>query len=65
MRTLERIKWSFIALAAVGIILFWVFGFNDNEQFSAYSLFAAGICSFVALIAIGLQALRKRNGFYY
>ena len=39
----EIIWWVCVAIAALGIIVFWVAGFNDCMQLSEYAFFTAGI----------------------
>ena len=62
MKRLEKIQWSFLTLSELGIVVFWIAGFNDRLDISA--IITAGICAFIALFCIGLTELRKRNYSY-
>ena len=48
-----------IVLAAAGIVIFWIAGFNGNLEVSKWSFLAAGIAAGVADVTIGLRALRR------
>ena len=63
MKRLETIKWGSLVLAEIGIVAFWISGFNDRLDISAVSLAVAGIFGYVFLACLGLQKLRSRNGF--
>ena len=53
-----------LIIAMVGVVLFWTAGFNGNMAISQWSLIAAGVSCWGALIGIGWRKLRQRN-FYY
>lgn len=60
MNKFEKISYAGIALAVVGIVAFWIFGFNNNLEASKWSFFFAGISAWLALISLGLNKLRSR-----
>lgn len=62
MKKLETIWWSFVLLAAVGVVLFWYFGWNGNQTGAVWSISVAGVLAWFALGAKGLYVLRERNG---
>ena len=43
MKKLEKIQWSFLTLSELGIVVFWIAGFNDRLDISAISFITAGI----------------------
>lgn len=53
-----------MTIAALGIVLFWVFGFNGHEDAAAVSFATAGVAAGVALSAAGLWHLRRRRSFF-
>ena len=64
MKKLEKIWWTFLTIAALGIVLFWVFGFNGHKDAAAVSFATAGVAAWVALSAAGLWHLRRRRSFF-
>ena len=60
MNKFEKIGYAGIVLAAVGIVAFWVFGFNNDLEASEWSLFSAGVSAWIGLISLGLNKLRFR-----
>ena len=61
---MEKVIYAAIVVAAAGIVIFWIAGFNGNLDLSKCSLLAAGIAAGVADVTIGLRALRRwRCGF--
>lgn len=52
----------FIALSAIGIVVFWLSGWNGHKDVAVWSFVTAGICGFIALAVKGLAALRRYNG---
>ena len=61
---MEKVIYAAIVLAAAGIVIFWIAGFNGNLDVATWSLLAAGIAAGVADVTIGLRALRRwRCGF--
>lgn len=61
MKKLEKFIMAALVVAMMGIIVFWIAGFNENYQLAAGGFFAAGVSAWIALIAIGLKHLRYRN----
>lgn len=61
MKKLEKIIMVALVVAMVGIIVFWVAGFNDQMRLALGGFLAAGISSWIALIAIGLKSMRYRH----
>ncbi len=57
----EKIWWTGLAIAVLGVVAFWIFGFKGNLNAAACSISVAGISAWAALAALGLQKLRKRN----
>lgn len=57
----EIIWWVCVAMAALGIIVFWVAGFNDCMQLSEYAFFTAGIFAAVALLSKLIASVRRKN----
>lgn len=60
MNKLEKTFMIGMVVAALGIVVFWVAGFYDRLDISAIAFFAAGIAAWIALIAGGLNHLRRR-----
>ena len=58
MKKIEKFIMAALIVAMVGIVIFWVAGFNDQMQLAAGGFWAAGVSSWVAIIAIGLKHLR-------
>jgi len=48
-----------IVLSVVGIICFWVFGYNKAEILAAWSITIAGICGYVFLGCLWLRHRRQ------
>lgn len=61
MKKLEKVIMVALVVAMMGIVIFWVAGFNDRMQLAAGGFLTAGISAWVALIAIGLKHLRYRH----
>ena len=61
MKKYEKIIMVALIVAMMGIIVFWVAGFNDLMQLAAGSFITAGVSSWIAIIAIGLKHLRYRH----
>lgn len=61
MKKIEKIIMVALIVAMMGIITFWVAGFNDQMQLALGGFLMAGISSWIALIAIGLKRLRYRH----
>lgn len=63
-RRLEKIWWTALGIAEISIVGWVVFGWNGKMEAGAWSLLVGGVAAFVALGALGLKALRERNGVY-
>ncbi len=63
-KKLEKVWWTFLTIAEIAIVGWIVFGWNGKMEASAWSFFIGGAAAFVALGAMGLKALRTRNGVY-
>ena len=50
-----------LIVAMVGIIVFWVSGFNGNYQLAAGVFLTAGVCAWIAIIAIAVKRMRYRH----
>ena len=61
MKKLEKFIMAALVVAMMGIIVFWIAGFNDQMQLAAGGFITAGVSAWIALIAIGLKRLRYRN----
>lgn len=55
MRKSEKIWWISVSIAAIGIIVFWIAGFMDKLNISAWSLTVAGIFGVIAISAKAIQ----------
>lgn len=55
MRKSEKIWWVSVSIAAVGIVSFWIAGFTDHLNVSAWSIAAAGVFGIVAILAKAVQ----------
>ena len=53
-----------MTVAALGIVAFWIAGFNGRLDIAGYCFFGAGISGFIALIALGLHKVRDCNSGY-
>ena len=49
------------AIAALGILVFWIAGFKDKDTLAAYDLVTAGISAGIFIINEGIIAFRNRN----
>ncbi len=63
-RKLEMAWWVFVGIAAVAIVAFLICGCKGYMDAAAVSVVIAGIAASVALAAMGLKALRERNGSF-
>jgi len=61
MKKIELVKGVAISIAAIGVILFWIFGFKGLNEQAMGSLVAAGCFAWVAIFAIIGEAIYKRN----
>lgn len=64
MKKLEKVWSFFVTMAALGIVAFWIAGFNGRLDIAGYCFFGAGISGFIALIALGLHKIRDCNSGY-
>lgn len=63
MKKIENFIAVFIAIAAIGIIGFWVFGIKEMNTACAISFFSAGVAALVADILIFFNWVRSKNGY--
>ncbi|MDY4842302.1 MAG: hypothetical protein SO314_08075 [Alphaproteobacteria bacterium] len=61
---MERLEKIFLVIAMMGVVIFWVAGFNGHMDVAQGSLITAGVSCWVALVSIGLRKLRQRNCWY-
>lgn len=59
MEKIDKVIAAGIILAALGIVIFWIAGFNGNLDVAAFSLFLGGAAACVAVLCIGLKSLRR------
>lgn len=55
MRKSEKIWLVSVSIAAVGIVSFWIAGFTDHLNVSAWSMAAVGISGIITLSAKAVQ----------
>lgn len=63
-KKLEKVWWMALGVAEIAIVAWAVFGWNGKMEAAAWSFLIGGVAAFVALGAMGLKALRERNGVY-
>ncbi len=63
MKKLEKIWWTAITIAELGIIAFWIFGFKECMTAAGISLHIAGVAAAIAFAALGVQRIRCYQGF--
>lgn len=63
MKALGLIRDVAIALAAISVILFWVFGGKGFPDVAAWSLIIGGICAWIALIAMIIKRILERRNY--
>ncbi len=61
MKTVSIIRDVAIAIAALGVLFFWIFGVNGNPDMAGWSLVIGGISCWVALIAMLIKRIWYRN----
>ncbi|MBO7555870.1 MAG: hypothetical protein J6T72_00530 [Alphaproteobacteria bacterium] len=61
MKRYEKIVLFCFSLAAIGVILFWVFGARENTTASAWSIVLAGVAGGIGLVTMLLGHLRNRH----
>ena len=61
MEKYEKIFMVCVAIAAAGILTFWIAGFQDHDTVSAAGVFIAGIFAWIGIIAKVIGGLRYRN----
>lgn len=54
MEKTEKIFLTLVLIACVGIIIFWVAGFNEQNTIALYAITAAGV---LCTIAIGVKII--------
>lgn len=65
MEKAEKIFWTLVSLAEIGIVIFWIAGFNHNKEVGAVAFFIAGILCWVALGVKLIDKLRRRSLYGY
>lgn len=65
MRKAEKTFWSLLTLAEIGIVIFWIAGFNHNKDVAAAAFFTSGILCTIALGIKFFDWLRYRNFYGY
>ena len=60
MEKTEKIFCAALTVAAIGVVVFWVTGYNGNQVVSSISFVVAGIAAYVALGALVVHKLRNR-----
>lgn len=65
MRKAEKTFWTLVTLAEIGIIIFWISGFNQNQNVAAATLITSGILCAIALGVKFFDWLRYRNLYGY
>ncbi|MBE6452654.1 MAG: hypothetical protein E7012_04115 [Alphaproteobacteria bacterium] len=58
---MQKIKIISLILSMLGIVVFWIAGFNGNLKVAEIAFFTAGIFAGIALFAIALQKLRAKH----
>ena len=61
MKKYQVVKCVSIVIAAIGIVLFWIFGFKGLNEQAMGSLVAAGCFAWIAIFAIIGEAIWQRN----
>ena len=65
MRKAEKTFWTLVTLAEIGIVIFWIAGFNHNKDVAAAAFFCAGGLCTIALGVKFFDWLRHRNLYGY
>ena len=65
MRKAEKIFWTLVTLAEIGIVTFWVAGCKGSKDIAAGGLFTAGILCWIALMVKFFDWRRHRNLYGY
>lgn len=58
---MKNIKTVALFVAAIGVVLFWVFGFKGVMEASKWSMITAGIAAWIAIFAIIAEAIYQKN----
>ena len=58
MKKIEKIIMAMLIVAMMGIVVFWVAGFNDHIQLAAGGFITAGVSAWIAIIAIAVKRLK-------
>lgn len=61
-KKLEIAWWTFLAVAMIAVVVFAVCGFKGQLEIAGNALVTGGVSAWIALAALGLKALRERNG---
>lgn len=61
-KKLDSVFFVGVVLGAIGIAMFWFFGWNGYDDAAAASIIVAGVCSWVGVLAKVVEAIRNRNG---
>lgn len=61
MKRIAFIKWASLTAAEIGVVAFWALGIKGLTDAAAHTFIATGCCSFVALIAIWAEHIKKNN----
>lgn len=61
MRKAEKIFWTLVTFAEIGIITFWTAGIKGNKDVAAAAFFAAGTLCWIALGVKFFDWLRHRS----
>ena len=61
MKKYEKTFLVCVAIAAAGILTFWIAGFWDHDTVSAAGVFIAGIFAWIGLIAKFIGWRRSKN----
>lgn len=65
MRKAEKFFWTLIVFSGIGIVTFWVMGFNNNMDIAAAALFTSGALCSIALVVKFFDWLRHRSLYGY
>lgn len=61
MKHSSKIIMAAILVAAIGIVLFWIFGSKENMQLAEISFLTAGCSAWIAIIAILVQYIAEKR----
>lgn len=63
-KKLEIAWWTFLAVAMIAVVVFAVCSFKGQLEIAGNALVTGGVFAWIALAALGLKALRERNGCF-